>query len=93
MPFELIIAPTAFQRMIDHVLTDYYPFANAYLDDILIHSVIWEEHLDHIQQVLSKLKEAGLTIKEWKYNSAVNQCEYLGHVVGDGKVQPMEYKI
>ena len=93
MLFGLVTAPTTFQRMMDHVLTDLYPFAKAYLDDILIHSMTWEELLDHIQQVLSKLKEAGSTIKERKCNFAVNQCEYLEHVVGDGKVQPMECKI
>ena len=48
MPFELVTAPTTFQRMMDHVLTDLYPFAKAYLGDILIYSMTWEEHPDHI---------------------------------------------
>ena len=57
VPFGLVTPPTMFQRMMDHVLSDLYPFAKAYLDDILPHSMTLEEHLDHIQQVLSKLKE------------------------------------
>ena len=48
MPFGLVTAPTTFLRMMDHVLIYWYPFAKAYLDDILIHSITWEEHLDNI---------------------------------------------
>ena len=49
MQFELANAPTTFMRMIDNILQ---PFTNAfmlvYLDDILIFSQSWEEHLHHI---------------------------------------------
>ena len=53
MPFRLTNAPATFMRLIDDILQ---PFTNSfvvvYLDDILIFSQTWEEHLHHIRQVL-----------------------------------------
>lgn len=53
MPFGLMNAPATFMRLMDDILR---PFTNSfvveYLDDVLIFSQSWEEHLHHIQQVL-----------------------------------------
>jgi hypothetical protein len=56
MPFGLTNAPTTFMRLMDDVLrlfTNY--FVVVYLDDILIFNITWEEHMQHIQQVLETL--------------------------------------
>lgn len=37
-------------------------FTAAYLDDIVIYSDTWEQHLQHLQKVLQRLQQAGLTI-------------------------------
>jgi hypothetical protein len=56
MPFGLTNAPTTLMRLMDDVLR---PFTNffvvVYLDDILIFNRTWEEHMQHIQHVLSTL--------------------------------------
>eukprot|EP00253_Pinus_taeda_P009740 PITA_09740 len=53
MPFRLTNAPATFMRLMDDILQ---PLTNSfvvvYLDDILIFSQSWEEHLHHIRQVL-----------------------------------------
>ena len=53
MPFGLTNSPPTFMRLMDDILQ---PFTNSfvvvYLDDILIFSRTWEEHLHHIRQVL-----------------------------------------
>ena len=50
----------------DRVLQGMHAFCAAYVDDILIFSKDFEEHLSHIDQVMQKLKGAGLTAKPSK---------------------------
>ncbi len=58
LPFGLHGAPETFQHMMDILLR---PYAAAYLDDVVIHSEHWEDHLDRLQRVLVELRRAGLT--------------------------------
>ena len=58
MPFGLHSAPATFQRMINHTLRDCWQFARAYIDDIVIFSWSWEEHLTYLQKVFSCLQMA-----------------------------------
>ena len=82
MPFGLISAPSIVQRLMDEILSGLHEFAVAYLDDILIHSQTWEQHLEHLNMVFEKLREAGLTVKERKCTFGRGSFEYLGHVGG-----------
>ena len=93
MPFGLQGAPATFQRMIDRLLQGLGQFANAYLDDVVIFSESWEEHLRHIETVLTRLRESGLTAKPRKCQFGMAQCVYLGHVVGGGRVQVEHSKV
>ena len=93
MPFGLQGAPATFQRMMDVILQDIGSFAAAYLDDIIIHSHTWEEHLQQIAMVLDRLAQAGLTLKPRKCQFAMSTCSYLGHIVGNGSVRPEQAKI
>ena len=93
MPFGLQGAPATFQRMVDRLLHGLGNFANAYLDDVVIHSATWEEHLQHLETVLTRLREAGLTAKPRKCQFGMAQCVYLGHVVGGGKMQVERSKV
>ena len=93
MPFGLISTPSTFQRLMDEILSGLHEFAVAYLDDILIHSQTWEQHLEHLNTVFEKLREAGLTVKERKCTFGSGSCEFLGHAVGNGIVRPMDCKV
>ena len=57
MPFGLCGAPATFQRMMDQVIRGMHKFASAYLDDLIIFSTTWEDHLTHLKAVLSRLQE------------------------------------
>ena len=88
MPFGLHNAPATFQRLMNQVLAGCHEFAQAYLDDVVIHSMTWEEHLQHLHRVFTYLKKTGLTLKLSKCQFGLNKVLYLGHVIGNGDVQP-----
>ena len=54
------------KRMMDRLIQRLQEFASAYLDDVVIYSDSWEDHLQHLRQVLQHLKDAGLTAKPMK---------------------------
>ena len=60
MPFGLVAAPLTFQRLMDNIFADTTLFASPYLDDISIHTNTWTEHVEHLQAVFLRLREAGL---------------------------------
>ena len=58
MPFGLQGAPASFQRLMDGVLEGVHEFAAAYLDDVVIYSNNWQDHMYHLKQVLGRIREA-----------------------------------
>ncbi len=65
MPFGLRNAGNTFQRMMDRILAG-LSFVFCYLDDIIIASRDEQEHLEHLREVFSRLREAGLVINAEK---------------------------
>ena len=92
MPFGLQGAPATFQRLMDSVVSG-LDFCAAYLDDLIVHSETWKEHLTHLEHVFVRLEQAGLTVKASKCQIGMKECVYLGHVVGNGQVRPEPSKL
>lgn len=92
LPFGLCNAGRTFQRLMDLVLQD-LPFAQAYLDDIIIFSDTFEDHLTQVEIVLQRLQEAGLTVKASKCQWLKGKVVYLGHWVGSGTIEPLQAKV
>ena len=88
MPFGLQGTPATFQQMMDQLLRGMSAYSTAYLDDLVIYSHSLDDHLQHIQQLLDCLWEAGLTAKPSKCQFAMQECSYLCHIVGNGVVKP-----
>jgi hypothetical protein len=87
-------SPATFVRCIDQVLGDLkWKNCCVYFDDILIFSKTYEEHLEHITQVLTKLKEAGLTIHPNKVQLCRQKLKFLGHIIEPGKSHPNPEKV
>lgn len=63
MPFGLRNAVSTFQRLMRQVLSGLEQFSEVHVDDIIIFSSSYEEHLDHLTQVLSRLADAKLVLK------------------------------
>ena len=79
--------------MVDKLLNGMSDFASAYIDDVIVFSKNWKDHLLHLGAVLKMIQEAGLTVKREKCQFAMSECVYLGHIVGGGKVSPEEVKV
>jgi len=93
MPFGLRNSPATFSRLVDKLLKGLEHFCAAYLDDVIIFSDTWEEHMRHLETVFMRIREAGLTLNMKKCEFAVAELDYLGHHVGLGKVQPRQQKV
>ena len=65
----------------------------VFFDDILVYSRTWEEHLQHLDEVLSILEENFLFAKESKCEFGLNEILYLGHVIGADGVKVHQEKI
>ena len=66
----------------EHCLGDYRDnFAIPYLDDLLIFSITFEEHLNQINLVLQQLKKHGIKIKPSRCNFFKRQVSYLGRLI------------
>ncbi|CAM5072922.1 unnamed protein product [Natator depressus] len=91
LPFGLRNAPATFQRLVDGLLAGLGEYAVAYLDDVAIFSDSWGKHLEHLQKVLERIREAGLTVKAKKCQIGLNRVTYLGHqVVACPKVKQVQ---
>ena len=55
MPFGLHGAPATFERLMDRVLRGVEVFSDAFLDDTAVFSDTWEEHIQHLWKVLTRL--------------------------------------
>ena len=82
MPFGLTGTPAVFQRLMNTVLAGRADHSSTYIDDIAVFSNSIEEHSNHLEGVLEKLWEFGLTAKRSKCKFFRKTCEYLGHLVG-----------
>ena len=59
-----------------------------YIDDILIYSTSWEEHVNDVRRVFAALRGANLTARPTKCHIGCTNVEFLGHMVSEGKIQP-----
>ena len=89
MPFGLHTAPATFHQ----VLKECQGFAQSYIDDVVVYSKSWEEHLQHLCKVFRCLQKAGLTLKLPKCQFGLNKVHYLGHVIGDREILPDPQKV
>lgn len=92
MAFGMRNAPATFQRLVNKVLRDVAD-CEAYLDDVVIYSSDWSQHLTQLEEVFSRLAAANLTLNLAKCEFGQATVTYLGKVVGCGKVCPISAKV
>ena len=94
MPFGVMNAPAVFQRMMDLVLRGLsWVSCMVYMDDVVVYSKSWEDHVRHICEVLQRIREAGLTVSIKKCQFGRKQILFLGYVVSRDGVKPDPTKV
>ena len=92
VPFGLAQAPAYFQLLMNKVLEG-LNFAMTYLDDIIIFSDNELEHLEHLEIIFCRLKEAGLKMKCSKCDFFKCEIYYLGHLISADRIRPLPNKL
>ena len=89
MPFGLCNAPATFQRLMQTVLAGLeWESYFVYIDDILVASETFEEHLLHLRQVFDRLRNANLRLKPSKCLFLRDEVPYLGYVISKDGIRP-----
>ncbi|TKR95952.1 hypothetical protein L596_010042 [Steinernema carpocapsae] len=82
MPFGLTNAVATFQRFIENLFEDLlHDFVYVYVDDILIASETWADHMAHVEEVLRRVQKAGLRLKAKKCCFARQNVPFLGYLL------------
>ena len=88
MPFGLSNAPTKFSRLMNQILK---PFLGksviVYLDDILVFSKTYSEHVMHVRRILETLREQRLQVNAKKRVYCQEELVYLGHIISEKRVR------
>lgn len=92
MSFGLMNAPATFSRLMRKLLDNMEGLDN-FLDDILIFSISWKDHLETLRPLFERLKSANLTARPSKCYFGFSSVECLGHIVGDDLIRPTPEKI
>ena len=92
MPFGMKNSPATFQRVIN-MITTVLDNCNAYIDDTIIFSEEWDQQIKTIREFFDRLSKAKLKINLAKSEYCHATLTFVGHVVGQGKVKPVEAKV
>ena len=91
MPFGLRNGPLTFQSLMNRVVGDLEGCA-VYLDDMVVYSDSWDSHVLRILTLFEHFAAARLTVNLAKCDFACATVTYLGHVVSQGRVRPVQAK-
>ncbi|CAF4246300.1 unnamed protein product [Rotaria sp. Silwood2] len=93
LPMGLRNSPPTFQKVMTDTLKACRHFCLVYLDDIIVFSQSFSDHLDHLKRVFSALGARSLVLNPPKCEIAVPQIDYLGHTISKNSIRPMKEKI
>ncbi|CAF4334948.1 unnamed protein product, partial [Rotaria sp. Silwood2] len=94
LPQGITNGPATFQRVINHILgPTRWKYALAYIDDVIIYSKTFEEHLLHLNEICTILKNARFRLNPEKCEIARTETDYLGHNIKNGEIRPSPHNI
>lgn len=92
MPFGLVTASASFSRLMRKLLSDMENVDN-FIDDIIIFTVTFQQHIEVLRDIFERLRNANLTAKPSKCALAYDSIECLGHFIGDDRLKPHPSKV
>ena len=94
MPYGVTGGPGTFQGVMNDILAPLLrKCVVVFIDDILVYSQNWSDHLTHLSQVFSILREHQFKVKLAKCSFAKQELRYLGHVVSASGVSTDPKKV
>lgn len=92
LPFGLKTSPAIFQRILRNIIKKHNlsEFTINYIDDILIFSKTFDEHITHIKKLMDAIQQEGFRLKFTKCIFAANSVKYLGHIIKDNTITPLK---
>lgn len=89
VPFGTRTSSAALIRAMSRILgSDTAEFATSYVDDLVIASRTFEDHIRHLQLIFEKIQQGGLTLKITKSIFCASEITFLGHTVSEEGVRP-----
>nr|ABG66247.1 retrotransposon protein, putative, Ty3-gypsy subclass [Oryza sativa Japonica Group] len=91
MPLGLKNAPALFQRKMQNIFNDNQEFVLVYIDDLLIFSKTYKDHIAHLELFFRKVEQNGLILSKKKMEICKEKVNFLGHEIGEGKIHLQEH--
>jgi len=88
LPMGPTNGPPCFQKTMSNLLKSCRDFSRVYLDDIIIYSKTFEQHLHHLQLVFQIFTTNKIVLSPSKCEIAVMTVEFLGHIVSENTLTP-----
>ena len=90
LPMGLTNAPATFQRCMNTTFAEEIQnkYLCVYLDDLLVFSETYDDHLLHLEKVLAKLDATEFRCRVDKGHFVQTEIKYLGFIVGNGELRP-----
>lgn len=92
LPFGLKTSPAIFQRILGNIMrkNGLTGFAVNFIDDILVFSKTFDEHIIHLKKLLDAIREEGFRLKFTKCKFASDSVKYLGHILQKNTITPLK---
>ena len=93
MPFGLKSSGNSFCRCVQLIIQPIRDFCFPFVDDMLVCSETWPQHMSQLRSFLIEIRKSGLTLSLKKCSIAQNEVCFVGHVIGSGRHRPDEGKL
>ena len=92
-PFGAKNSGGTFCRAVSEILKPVREFTKSYVDDMIVHSDEWTDHLRHVEKFLQAISDSGMTLSLKKCEFGKSQVKWCGQLVGSGIRLPDHTKV